>query len=109
MLLHQTKASMPSYPLKLKADNLLLDFFRERIASGFHEGLIEEAEDWINGKPRGSFMEWRVQKNRECYIRDMEKGGEWKALDQETEEVAVELENEVFDALLNEVLLHIGK
>ncbi|KAL8543787.1 hypothetical protein ACS0TY_004370 [Phlomoides rotata] len=108
-LLRKTKASMPPYALKLKADKLLLDFFKERIVSEIHEGLIEEAEDWIYGrKTRGSsFIEWGVQKFRESFVRDMEKGGEWKALDQETEEVVIELENEVFAALLNEELLHL--
>lgn len=107
-LLCQAKANMPSYALKLKADKLLLDFFRERIVTEFHEGLIDEAEDWINGrKTQVPFMEWGVQKNREGFVRDMENGGEWKALDQETEEVAVEVENDVFAALLNEELLYL--
>ncbi|KAI3468803.1 hypothetical protein Pfo_025466 [Paulownia fortunei] len=120
-LLHQMKASFPSYGLKLNADKLLLDFFRERITneransekqwgvSSFDEGLIEEAEDWINGrKSRELFVEWEVQKNRQAYVKDMEKGGEWKTLDQENQEVVSELETEVFAALVNELLLDIS-
>ncbi|KAK6137559.1 hypothetical protein DH2020_028701 [Rehmannia glutinosa] len=110
-LLHQMKATLPSYSPKLKPDKLLLDFFRERVTdeSSFDEGLLEEADDWINGrKSRELFVEWEVQGNRKAYIKDMEKGGEWKTLEQESDEVALELETVVFDELLNEVLLEIS-
>ncbi|KAK6137572.1 hypothetical protein DH2020_028692 [Rehmannia glutinosa] len=84
---------------------------RERVSdeSSFDEGLLEEADDWINGrKSRELFVEWEVQGNRKAYIKDMEKGGEWKTLEQESDEVALELETVVFDELLNEVLLEIS-
>lgn len=115
-LLHQMKASSPSYSLKLKTNMLLLDFFKERIAdensekqSSFDKEVLQEAEDWINGRtPGGLFVEWEVEKNRQVYLKDMEKGGEWKTLDQENQEVAFELESEVFAALLHELLLDIS-
>ncbi|KAL1559794.1 hypothetical protein AAHA92_10097 [Salvia divinorum] len=121
-LLGEVKAIMPSYGLKIKADKLMLDFFRERIIddqncispkklaceSLFHDSLVEIARDWMNGHdPLGLFMEWEVEKNRPDYLENMENVGEWKRLDQENGEVVSELEIEVYDALLNEVLLDI--
>ncbi|KAK6117105.1 hypothetical protein DH2020_049150 [Rehmannia glutinosa] len=120
-LLKQMNTS-PSYDIKYKADKLLLDFFREKITAhqnvhsqrqwgenSFDEEMLEEAENWIDErKPRELFLEWEVPKNRQAYINDMEKGREWKSLDQENKEVALELEDEVFAALLNELLLDIS-
>lgn len=90
----------------------MLDFFKEMIAgdqySSFHEELVEIAQEWINGrKPFDLFMEWEVEKNRQAYVKDMEKGGEWKTLNEENEEVVLELGNEVFDSLMNEMLVDI--
>ncbi|KAL3818118.1 hypothetical protein ACJIZ3_004023 [Penstemon smallii] len=121
-LLRQMKNTLPSYGLKLNAENLLLDFFREKIVErkvaspkqwpggcSFDEEAIDEAEEWINGRKRSELLlGWEVQKNRQVYIKEMEKGKlEWKTLDQENEEVALELETEVFATLLDEVLLEV--
>ncbi|KAG8374848.1 hypothetical protein BUALT_Bualt10G0038300 [Buddleja alternifolia] len=118
-LLHRTMDTFPSYnELKPNSDKLLLDFFSEKITDGylksekewsFDKEVLEEAEDWINGrKTRELFLEWNVHKNRQVYIRDMEKRGEWKILDEEHKEVVLELESEVFGALLDEILLDIS-
>ncbi|KAG8374594.1 hypothetical protein BUALT_Bualt10G0011600 [Buddleja alternifolia] len=118
-LLHQTMDTFPSYNgLKPNSDKLLLDFFSEKITDGslksekewsFDEELLEEAEDWINRrKTQELFLEWNVHKNRQVYIRDMEKRREWKNLDEEHKEVVLELESEVFGALLDEILLDIS-
>ncbi|KAL7160201.1 hypothetical protein ABFS83_01G077700 [Erythranthe nasuta] len=109
-LLHQMPPNCDNLKLINNAEKLLLDFFRERIGSGqcnsLEEELLEEAQNWTNDKmPRGVFLEWGVQKNRQAYVDDMEKCGEWKTLDEENGDVALELEGEVFDGLLNEVLL----
>ncbi|XP_041994556.1 uncharacterized protein LOC121744915 [Salvia splendens] len=109
-LLGQVKAIMPSYGLKIKADKLMLDFFREKLGceSLLHDALVEIARDWMNGHdPLGLFMEWEVEKNRPAYLENMENVGEWKRQDQENGEVVSELEIELYDALLNEVLLDI--
>ncbi|KAK4422693.1 hypothetical protein Salat_1851800 [Sesamum alatum] len=120
-LLQQMKDTLPSYGLKIKADKLLLDFFRERIidqnvpsqrqwgGDSFEEELLEEAENWINGRKTSElFLAWEVPRNRGVYVKDMEKGGEWRSLDQENREVALEMEAEVFAALLSELLLDIS-
>ncbi|KAL0310245.1 UNVERIFIED_CONTAM: hypothetical protein Scaly_2947400 [Sesamum calycinum] len=120
-LLLQMKDTLPSYGLKIKADKLLLDFFRERIIDqnvhsqrqwggySFEEELLEEAENWINGRKTSElFLAWEVPRNRGVYVKDMEKGGEWRSLNQQNGEVAMELEAEVFAALLSELLLDIS-
>lgn len=124
-LLQLAKATMPSIcSMKLQEDydKLLLDFFKEEMEMGDssrgyamcistssvkldHE-LLNVAMDWIIGQPRELFLGWEVQKNREAYIRDMERTGQWrKKLDEEKQEVALELEVEVFTALINELCL----
>ncbi|PIN19910.1 hypothetical protein CDL12_07402 [Handroanthus impetiginosus] len=117
-LLHRAKAAMPSNDdLKLKPcmEKLLLDFFIERVSDsenqcpGGSEMILEEAEDWINGQKRRELLvEWDVQKSRKAYVKEMERRGEWKRLDQENREVALELETEVFAALLDEFVLDIS-
>ncbi|KAG8382300.1 hypothetical protein BUALT_Bualt05G0062500 [Buddleja alternifolia] len=122
-LLHHIEDTLPSYGIRLKADKLLMDFFKEKIIGrkvhfeeqrdgySFDEEILEEAENWINErKIRELFLQWEVPSNRKVYVKDMEKGGEWKksSLDQENREVAVELETKVFAALLNELLIDIS-
>uniref|UniRef100_A0A5B7BX22 DUF4378 domain-containing protein n=1 Tax=Davidia involucrata TaxID=16924 RepID=A0A5B7BX22_DAVIN len=105
-LLKLMKATIPSSNhLNFNAYTLLLDFFRERITNEFNYELLSVAKDWMNGHPSELLMEWEVQRNRQAYIRDMEKGGRWRKLDEDIEEVVMELEVEVFASLMNELLL----
>ncbi|GFZ06990.1 hypothetical protein Acr_18g0011600 [Actinidia rufa] len=55
----------------------------------------------LTDSPHDMFLGWEVEKNRQAYIRDMEKGGRWSKLDAEREEVALE----VFASLMDEILL----
>lgn len=109
--------TLPSNDLKaIKADKLILDLFTEKmVIQNVHsqreleEELLEEAENWINGvKPQELYLGWEVPRNRGAYMKDMEKGGEWKSLCQENREVALELEAEVLGSLLNDLLLDIS-
>ncbi|KAL2544006.1 hypothetical protein Fot_13239 [Forsythia ovata] len=116
-LLHLTKCTMPSLCLKLKAETLLLDYFREKITNGclhsekksvvnsFYDEIFDEARDWINGQPHELYLEWGVQKNRQAYLKDMEKGREWTTLDEQKQKVALDLEAEIYGSLINELLL----
>lgn len=118
-LVQELKASLPSYNMKLKAEKILLDFFKERILNAsehsedltrgdaFNNKLLQVAKDWINGKPIEVLLDWKVQQNRMAYIRDIESRGEWKNTDLEKQEVILELEIEVFASLMNELLLDI--
>ncbi|GFQ04314.1 hypothetical protein PHJA_002575300 [Phtheirospermum japonicum] len=111
--------------IKMKADKLLLEFLREKIIArdaqhserrgqccGGDDGeLLEEAENWISErKPLELFLGWEVPRNREAYIKDMERTKEWRLYDGENwyKEVALELEAEVFDVLLNELFIDIS-
>lgn len=107
-LLEEMKAKAPSVSFKFNAENLFLDFFREGIIEGNAYDsceLLDVAKDWINGKPQELFLGWEVQRNRQAYIRDMEKGGMWGKLEEDKEEVALELEADIFTSLVNGLFL----
>ncbi|KAI7987980.1 hypothetical protein LOK49_LG13G01289 [Camellia lanceoleosa] len=119
-LLKLIKFTIPSSSFKFMADDLLLDFLRERITEAqshtktvmgddekLESELLNVIEDWVTGQPQEMLVEWEVQKNRQAYMREMEKGGKWSKMDEDEhkDEVAMELEIEVFDSLVNELLL----
>ncbi|XP_060210230.1 uncharacterized protein LOC132637099 [Lycium barbarum] len=121
-LVKELKASMPSYSLKLKAEKLLFDFFKERIVNAcehskeqtrgyefdeFKNKLLQVAKDWINGKPIDVLLDWKVQGNRMAYIRAIDSRGEWKNTELDKQELILELEVEVFASLINELLIDI--
>ncbi|PSS11449.1 Testis-expressed sequence 10 protein [Actinidia chinensis var. chinensis] len=108
-LLELIKATFPSGSFESKSENLLLDLFSERICEANEESdydqLLNEAKDWVDVPTHDMFLGWEVERNRQAYIRDMEKGGMWSKLDEEREEMALEVEVEVFASLVNEVLV----
>ncbi|CAL5359990.1 unnamed protein product [Camellia sinensis] len=119
-LLELIKFTIPSSSFKFMADDLLLDFLRERITEAqshtmtvmgddekLESELLNVIDDWVTGQPQEMLVEWEVQKNRQAYMREMEKGGKWSKMDEDEhkDEVAMELEIEVFDSLVNELLL----
>ncbi|XP_057510971.1 uncharacterized protein LOC130793346 [Actinidia eriantha] len=108
-LLELIKATFPSGSFESKSENLLLDLFREKICEANDESdydqLLSEAKDWVDGPAQDMFLGWEVERNRQAYIRDMEKGGMWSKVDEEREEVALEVEVEVFASLVDEVLV----
>ncbi|KAF9685777.1 hypothetical protein SADUNF_Sadunf03G0089400 [Salix dunnii] len=115
-LLDHVKSTIASHGLSPKLDSLLLRFFEEKIvennASGSMNGLYKEfeqvlevAQDWMNGRPKEMFLGWEVMESRHLYLRDMEKNGKWDNVDQEKDEVALKLEVEVFNSLIEEAVL----
>ena len=115
-LVDHVKSTIASPGLSPKLDSLLLCFFEEKIvennASGSLIGLYKEfeqelevAQDWINGRPKEMFLGWEVVESRHVYLQDMEKNGRWENVDQEKEEVALKLEVEVFNSLIEEALV----
>ncbi|CAI9093931.1 OLC1v1029544C1 [Oldenlandia corymbosa var. corymbosa] len=122
-LLQLAKSTMPSFcsmKLKTNYDKLLMDFFKEGmemekispenaicVSSNTkiqldHE-LVAAAKDWITGQPRELYLGWEVPKNRETYMRDMERDGTWRRSNEEKQEVATELEVEVFATMMKEL------
>lgn len=103
---------------KFKVDSLLLDFIEEKIEENnvnaitttrcdneFQHEILKVTEDWLNGHPQELLLGWEVQDGREVYVKDMEKGGMWSILVEEEKEVALEVEDEVWTTLLNDLLL----
>ena len=103
---------------KFKVDSLLLDFIEEKIEENnvnastttrcdneFQHEILKVTEDWLSGHPQELLLGWEVQDGREVYVKDMEKGGMWSILVEEEKEAALEVEDEVWTTLLNDLLL----
>ncbi|KAE9614166.1 hypothetical protein Lal_00016706 [Lupinus albus] len=108
-LLNFIKKSIPSNYLITKVENLLFDYFKQSIEENNNIDhskklhLSEVAQDWIIGQPQELYLGWEVKEGRHAYIRDMDK--EWKFFDQQSQQVTLELENEVLTSLINELVL----
>lgn len=89
-----------------KVDNVLLEFFKEQQKGGNKrqgkDELLKEAEDWVNGKQE-LFLGWEVKDGKKLYLKDMEKSGGWRNLEEENQEVGLELEQEIFSSLVIEL------
>ena len=117
-LLKQLQSKSPSDRFKFKADNLLLDFFRERLMvednakrlvdMGLEElglDLFKVAEDWVNGNPQELVLGWEVREGRKAYVKEMERNENWRNFNEEKEEVGSAVELEVFISLVDELLI----
>ena len=115
-LLEHVKSTVASHSLASKVDSLLLDFFEEKIeenkaggsVAGSYRGFEQElkvAREWIDGQPEEMFLGWEMVERRHVYIKHMEQSGKWENVDRGKEEVALELDVEVFNSLVDEVLL----
>ncbi|XWS49878.1 hypothetical protein CRYUN_Cryun12cG0041000 [Craigia yunnanensis] len=116
-LLKLLQSKIPSDSFKFKADNLLLDFFRERLMvednarrlvdMGLEEfglDLFKVAEDWVNGNPQELFRGWEVKEGRKAYVKEMERNEIWRNFNEEKEEVGSAVELEIFTSLVDELL-----
>lgn len=111
-LLQLLKSEIPSDSLKFMADNLLLDFFRERLMvdddkAGLELGLdlVKVAEDWVNGNPRELIRGWEVhEEGRQAYVKEMDRIDNWGNLNEEQQDLESEVEVEVFSWLVDELL-----
>lgn len=97
---------------KCRAENLLSDFFREKIAENKAKtgrDFLKEAEDWINGQPQELLQRWEVKDGRKAYVNDMEKNGRWSDVNEEgKQEVGMALELEIFSRLMDEIVLDLS-
>ncbi|XWS38422.1 hypothetical protein CRYUN_Cryun19dG0130000 [Craigia yunnanensis] len=116
-LLKLLKSKIPSDSFKFKADNLQLDFFRERLMveenakrladMGLEEfglDLFKVAEDWINRNTEELVLEWELQEGRKACVKEMERNENWRNFNEEKEEVGSAVELEVFNSLMDELL-----
>ncbi|XVF13212.1 hypothetical protein REPUB_Repub08aG0188900 [Reevesia pubescens] len=119
-LLKLLKAKIPSDSFKFKSDNLLLEFFRERLMMednakrvvnmGLEEfglDLLKVAEDWVNGNPEELDLRWEVEEGRKEYVKETERHENWRNFNEENEEVGLAVELEVFSSLVDELLTDI--
>ncbi|KAJ7952380.1 Testis-expressed sequence 10 protein [Quillaja saponaria] len=103
------KMTSPSNSLMVKADNLLFDFFRESVEEVEKKAkevqVLKVAQEWFNGQPQELYLGWEVMDGRTACIKDMEKSGRWMKFDGENEQVALGLEVDVFNCLVNELIV----
>lgn len=94
--------------IKPNTETILLDFFKlGYLESEKVEDLVAIAKDWVIGKNSNNeqMIDWKVKKNREMYVQEMEKNGEWRRRrNKEKEEVGLEMEVEIFASLISELL-----
>lgn len=105
-LLRAIKMNNPG--IGLEEDNLLSDFFIEKLELGYACELevLETAKDWVSGAPREIRTGWEDKSGRAAYVKDMDESCKgWKSSTEEHHEVAVELEVEVWRSLVEEILL----
>ncbi|GAV79421.1 hypothetical protein CFOL_v3_22886 [Cephalotus follicularis] len=110
------ESKIPLVSFNFNAEILILDFLTEKIEENassvignmeLEQGLLKMAEEWINGQPQQLILGWEVVNNRKGYIIDMDKDGRWGKLDQQKEEVTLEVEHDIFNYLVDELLLDV--
>ncbi|KAL9678148.1 hypothetical protein QQ045_015987 [Rhodiola kirilowii] len=86
-------------------DNLLLDFFMDSFQeqSADHQ-LTEAAESYLTGKVKKMVFDWKVEKARNIYIQDMERGRTWKHVDDQRVELGMEIEEGIWNSLVNDLV-----
>jgi hypothetical protein len=96
----------------INTEKLLFDYLEQSIEENNKVknyskklNLCNVVEDWIQGQPQEPYLGWEVKEGRHVYISAMEKSGDWKNSDQETEQLVLELENEVLTSLVEEIVL----
>ncbi|WJX94546.1 hypothetical protein P8452_75951 [Trifolium repens] len=111
-ILKLVKNSIPSNSLMINTEKLLFDYLEQSIEENNKVNnyskklnLCNVVEDWIQGQPQEPYLGWEVKEGRHVYISEMEKSGDWKNSDQETEQLVLELENEVLASLVEEIVL----
>ncbi|OMO78701.1 hypothetical protein CCACVL1_14203 [Corchorus capsularis] len=103
-------SSLKSYR-DVSIEKLLLDLFREELATKWNQtreqevenDLIRQAKAWIKGEQKER-AKWGVGEKREAYVRDMEREGKWSKFGEEQEELAMAVESKVMNILVDELL-----
>ncbi|KAK7330649.1 hypothetical protein VNO77_24847 [Canavalia gladiata] len=105
------KRSIRSNCLIMKAENLMFDYLEqsieenEEIDNSNKLQICKVGEDWIHGEGEEVYLGWEEERGRWLYIREMEKFGEWKYCTQETQQLVLHLQNDLFADLVNELVL----
>jgi hypothetical protein len=111
-ILKLVKNSILSNSLMINTEKLLFDYLEQSIEENNKVknyskklNLCNVVEDWIQGQPQEPYLGWEVKEGRYVYISEIEKSGDWKNSDEETEQLVLELENEVLASLIEEIVL----
>ena len=115
-LVRLVKSTTKSQCFAFKTENLVLDLIHEKLEEedessgrgcGFEEEkVVKLIQGWVDGEGgEMRVMGWELAEGRSLYIKDMEKAGKWRSLGGEKEELAAEVETEVWICLLDELLL----
>lgn len=111
-LLSNVKVMCSIWSCKSHVEQLLLDFFTEELTENMSRQSIDEkrenemikrAKAWMKEENR-SAIGGGMEVNREGCVREMEKRGKWEKLEEEQEELALEIESDLLDILVDEVL-----
>jgi hypothetical protein len=110
-LLHCVKAKCSSVE---KCDDnfgiVLLDFFREELRGNrnqkrnseeFELEIMKIAEDWINESFENAYD--IVHVNKDAYIKEMDRRGQWNRFEEEQEEMVFEIEAAILRSLVDEI------
>lgn len=91
--------------LEIDEEFLLLDFFMEQLSDNEKgdDELLKVAEEWIRGEDDGC-LEWKLVGKKEFSIKDMERGVKWNKFDQDEQELGLEIENQLWNRLVDEAL-----
>ncbi|KAL7596183.1 hypothetical protein Lser_V15G27693 [Lactuca serriola] len=88
---------------------LLLEFFKEKMIeqSVSNYEILKKTKDWMDGQVQEILFDWESKKSTETCIREMEKGVNWSKYDNEVEKenVGMELEYDIFNSLVDDILL----
>ncbi|KAG6606125.1 hypothetical protein SDJN03_03442, partial [Cucurbita argyrosperma subsp. sororia] len=117
-LVRLVKCTTKSQCFTLKTENLVLDLIHEKLEEeeedessargcGFEEEkVVKLIEGWVDGEGgEMRVMGWELAEGRSLYIKDMEKAGKWRSLGGEKEELAAEVETELWICLLDDLLV----
>ncbi|KAL5727730.1 hypothetical protein ACHQM5_000890 [Ranunculus cassubicifolius] len=95
--------------LRGTTNDLLFDFFRDEIIeknvskkAQKEDEMFKVAKDWLNGD--NVLLDWTVEESRKVHIKEMERGGMWKEVEDEKKALAIEMEEDVLDLLMDEML-----
>ncbi|XP_040999364.1 uncharacterized protein LOC121245112 [Juglans microcarpa x Juglans regia] len=105
---------------KAKVEQLvLLDFFLEQLSTKkscqtkkddddddeLEREMVSMAKAWMRGEHNGLY-EWGLdQHKREAYVREMDRREMWSKFEEEQQEVALEIETQVLEFLVDEVFV----
>ncbi|KAM7472150.1 hypothetical protein LguiA_010333 [Lonicera macranthoides] len=110
-LVSAVEAITSQFETNSSVDQLLFDLFREELSKNgkqkenyeseieIDNEVLRVAKNWLSGEDEG-YLKWKMGGSKEGCMREME----WGKSEEETKNVAIEMENEVLSYLIDELL-----